>query len=774
MKYSFKELINIAELQELTDEFSKAASMPSAIVGMDGEILTGSGWQRICTDFHRRHPEVQKECIKSDTTIRKKLDKGETFVIYKCPRGLVDASSPIIIAGEHVANVFSGQVFLEPPDNAKEQFFRAQAKNFGFDEIEYIKAFREIPIFTEKKFRSALSFLAKLAQMIAKMGYIRLNELESVKALQESEGRLKSLFEESADAVLLYRDGLFVDCNQAAVEMLRLETKEQVLNYTPADISPELQPDGRRSKKKSVEMVELATIQGNHRFEWIHKRADGAEFPVEVMLTSMKRYDSHFFHVVLRDITENKQAKKKLEEIETRYQILTNRFADGIAIIQAGEYKFVNKAFSSMAGYPSPKHLVGKKFNQFISKDFTEQYNESTLMDIDADDVQDTIEYKFLSANGTEIWVEEKRNVINWDFAPALLCTIRDISEVKEREASSKEETKQLRQENVLLRSSLKERYRFQNIIGISPPMQRVYDQILSAANSDATVSISGESGTGKELVAKAIHDLSNRKGNSFVTINCGAIPEPLLESEFFGYKKGAFTGAVIDKHGFLDLADKGTLFLDEVGELSLGMQAKLLRAIDGGGYNPIGSNEKRTADFRIISATNRNLKEEVTKGNMREDFYYRVQVIPIKLPPLRERREDIPFLVEHFTQLFSDKSRFSKIPDQMMGEFYNYSWAGNVRELQNILLRFFSTGEFEFLGIANGVPRDKDGRPDEIINDEQDNLNQSVGKHEKEQLIKALRANNWHRLNAATQLGMSRSTLFRKIKKYGLTLTHK
>jgi PAS domain S-box-containing protein len=680
MKYSFKELINIAELQELTDEFSNTTSMPSAIVGMDGKALTESGFQRICTDFHRQHPEVQKECIKSDTKIRKKLDKGEGFVMYKCPRGLVDASSPIIIDGEHVANVFSGQVFLEPPDNTKEQFFRAQAREFGFDEIEYIRAFREVPVFTEKNFRSALFFLAKLAQMIAKMGYIRLNELESAKALQESEGRLKSLFEESADAVLIYRDGLFADCNQAAVDMLRLETKKQVLNCTPADISPELQPDGSRSKIKSVEMVELATTQGYHRFEWTHRRADGEEFPVEVMMTSMKKHGSHFFHVVLRDITENKEDKEKLEEIETRYQILTNQFADGIAIIQNDRYQFVNRSFSSMAGYDNPEHLIGKKYKQFISKDFIRQYNESIIFDTDADGVQNTIDYKFLSVNGTEIWVEEKRNEINWNFAPALLCTLRDITEIKQREASSKEETKQLRHENIQLKSSLKERYRFQNIIGISPAMQSVYDQILSAANSDAAVSISGESGTGKELVAKAIHDLSNRVGNSFVAINCGAIPEPLLESEFFGYKKGAFTGAVIDKHGFLDLADNGTLFLDEVGELSLSMQVKLLRAIDGGGYNPIGSNEKCTADFRIISATNQDLKAEVFKGNMREDFYYRIQVIPIKLPPLRERKEDIPFLVEHFTQLFSDKNKFGKIPDQMMGEFYNYTWAGNVR----------------------------------------------------------------------------------------------
>ncbi|CCK80981.1 sigma-54 interaction domain-containing protein [Desulfobacula toluolica] len=471
-------------------------------------------------------------------------------------------------------------------------------------------------------------------------------------------------------------------------------------------------------------------------------------------------------------IIERIQTNKKLKEIEARYQILTNRFADGIVIIQDGEYKFANNAFSSMAGYDSPEHVVGKRYNRFISRDFISKYDKSTIITSDSDDVQNTIEYQFVSKTKRIIWVEEKRNVISWNSSCALLCTLRDMTEKKKKEVSSIEETKQLRQENILLRSSLKERYRFRNIIGRSKTMQNVYDQILSAANSDANVSVFGESGTGKELVAKAIHDLSHREDNAFVTINCGAIPEPLLESEFFGYKKGSFTGAVIDKHGFLDLADNGTLLLDEIGELSLNMQAKLLRAIDGGGYNPIGSNEKRMADFRIIVATNKDLKKEVLKGNMREDFYYRIQVIPIKLPPLRERKEDIPFLVEHFTQMFSKTSQYDGVPDYIISEFYNYDWPGNVRELQNVLLRFFSTGVFEFLDVKNDMPTNSDNSCDLISSEHQD-LIKFVEACEKEHILKTLKKNNWHRINTAAQLGITRSTLFRKINKYGLMQIH-
>ncbi|WP_289022378.1 PAS domain-containing protein [Desulfobacter postgatei] len=189
MKYSFKELVDIEKLQELTDELYMITSVHSAIISMDGEVLTSSGGQRICTDFHRQHPQTLKECIKNDTKIRRNLNTAAPFVIHTCPRGLVDASSQIIIAGEHVANVFSGQVFLEPPDKTKEQFFREQAQKLGFDETEYIKAFREIPICTEKKFRAILSFLSKLAQMVAQLGDTRLNELESLTALQESKKR---------------------------------------------------------------------------------------------------------------------------------------------------------------------------------------------------------------------------------------------------------------------------------------------------------------------------------------------------------------------------------------------------------------------------------------------------------------------------------------------------------------------------------------------------------------------------------------------------------
>ena len=239
MKYTFKELIDVPKLQELTDELYTATSIPSAIVAMDGEIITGSGWQKICTDFHRKHPQIEKECIESDTIIRKKLDDGEPFVIYKCPRGLVDASSPIIIAGEHVANVFSGQVFLELCDETTERFFREQARKFGFDEAEYIKAFKKVPIFEEEKFRAGISFLAKLAQSITNNGLTRLRELEATEALRESEEKFRSLAENQHDVVWTVNENLEVDYISPSCFKMTGTTAEETIGKNPNEFYTE-------------------------------------------------------------------------------------------------------------------------------------------------------------------------------------------------------------------------------------------------------------------------------------------------------------------------------------------------------------------------------------------------------------------------------------------------------------------------------------------------------------------------------------------------------
>lgn len=345
---------------------------------------------------------------------------------------------------------------------------------------------------------------------------------------------------------------------------------------------------------------------------------------------------------------------------------------------------------------------------------------------------------------------------------------IMDIDEHKRMEETLRISEAHLLEENNRLRSSVEDRHRFGDIIGQSPLMQEVYELLLLAASSENNVILYGESGTGKELAAKVIHDMSARRNGSFVPINCGAIPENLLESEFFGYKKGSFTGAGADKKGLLDEADKGSLFLDEIGEIQTGFQVKLLRAIEGGGFTPVGGSEVHQPDFRIIAATNRNLTEKVKTGHMRSDFFYRVHVIPIYLPPLRNRTEDIPLLTEHFLKAYDRKIR-PRITSKIMDTLMNYTWPGNVRELQNVLYRFVTLKKLDLTGVAPSAEKTK---PEELKSVEVSpsaSLADAVAAFEKQQIIASLAENRWNRTKTAKNLGIGLRTLQRKIKQHAI-----
>ncbi len=362
---------------------------------------------------------------------------------------------------------------------------------------------------------------------------------------------------------------------------------------------------------------------------------------------------------------------------------------------------------------------------------------------------------------------------------------VMDITERKQTEESLKRSEAELKAQTDRLRSSLKGRLRFGNIVGKSPAMQTVYNSILKAAESSANVIVYGESGTGKELVSRTIHDLSRRGGRQFVTVNCGAIPENLLESEFFGYRKGAFTGAQADKPGFLDAAHEGTLFLDEIGELPLAMQVKLLRAIEGGGFTPIGSQDVILPDLRIIAATNRDLESQMHQGRIRRDFYYRIHIIPVYIPPLRERRADIPLLAHHFLELHTEEGAVAALPDTVMQAMMTHDWPGNVRELQNVVHRYVTLNELPIPASdrsripANASLPDGAGPWKEpskgfdphlpLTDNASARLADVMRAFEKRYLEKMLTTHHWHRSRVARQLGVDRRTLFRKIKSYGI-----
>jgi DNA-binding NtrC family response regulator len=253
-------------------------------------------------------------------------------------------------------------------------------------------------------------------------------------------------------------------------------------------------------------------------------------------------------------------------------------------------------------------------------------------------------------------------------------------------------ERKELEDENIHLRTALEERFTFANIIGKSAKMQEIFSIVQRIAKTMSTVLISGESGTGKELIARAIHYNSDRRGK-FVSINCGALPETLLESELFGHERGSFTGAVRDKRGLFHEADRGTIFLDEIGETSTAMQIKLLRVLQDRVVRKVGSNVEAAVDVRVIAATNRDLAESIREGTFREDLFYRINVIPIALPPLRQRQEDIPLLVDHFIEKFAVKMNVprKRISADAMRLIEKYPWPGNVRELENVIERMIA-----------------------------------------------------------------------------------
>ncbi len=330
----------------------------------------------------------------------------------------------------------------------------------------------------------------------------------------------------------------------------------------------------------------------------------------------------------------------------------------------------------------------------------------------------------------------------------------------------------QLLDENRYLRDFASETFRFESLVGRSRKMQEVFDLALQVARSDSTVLLIGESGTGKELLAKAIHQNSLRSGRPFVTINCGAIPENLVESELFGHRKGSFTGALTDRTGKFEAANEGTVFLDEVSELSPQVQVKLLRVLQEREIDKIGFPLPIKINVRILAATNRNLKNMVDDGRFREDLYYRLSVISIPLPPLRDRRDDIPLLVDHFITKHSERQHLPAISleDETLDALRRYHWPGNVRELENVIERLVVLGKGEPISPDKLPPDIRQQKssvsniglalPDEGI---------SLEAVEREILLQALEKQNWNQTRAAKYLDISRKTLIYRMEKFGL-----
>lgn len=331
--------------------------------------------------------------------------------------------------------------------------------------------------------------------------------------------------------------------------------------------------------------------------------------------------------------------------------------------------------------------------------------------------------------------------------------TFRDLSEIEN------------------LRSQINQKYRIGDLISRSNKMQAIFEILPLIAKSPSTVLILGETGTGKEIIARNIHNISDRRENPFVAINCSALPETLLEAELFGFTKGAFTGAIKDRKGKFELAHGGTIFLDEIGDMPLSLQGKLLRVLQERSFERLGSNKTITVDVRVISATNKDLKKMVSRGEFREDLYYRLNVVKIELPPLRERKEDIPLLVDHFISHFNNilKKDIKEISPEALSLLMAYDWPGNIRELENVIERACILCLEDKIDVIH--------LPEEIISKKivpHKDIKTTKKLIEKEVILSALKQNNFDPLKTASSLGIHKTTLYRKLKKLNISLSQK
>ncbi|MEW6535685.1 MAG: sigma-54 dependent transcriptional regulator [Candidatus Auribacterota bacterium] len=333
-------------------------------------------------------------------------------------------------------------------------------------------------------------------------------------------------------------------------------------------------------------------------------------------------------------------------------------------------------------------------------------------------------------------------------------------------------DNKILKEENQQLKQQLDAKYGLKNIIGTSEPMQRIFDIIKQVAPSRATVLIQGESGTGKELIAQAIHQLSPRKNYAFVPVHCAALSDSLLESELFGHEKGAFTGAIEQRVGRFEQADKGTLFLDEISEVSSAVQVKLLRVLQEQIFERVGSTKPISVDLRVVAATNKILEEEVHSNKFREDLFYRLNVVTINMPPLRERKDDIPLLIKHYMDIFCRENNREPIHFDLpaINVLQEYSWPGNIRQLRNLIENIVVLSRNNVIKVTD--------LPERIIRNNETALSagdttsaMNIRENEKNLIIRALKDTNGNRTEAAKLLGMSRRTLYRKMEGFNITV---
>jgi len=584
---------------------------------------------------------------------------------------------------------------------------------------------------------------------------------ERTEALRQSEAKFRELTDLLPQTVFeIDQNGRFKFINQFGLKTFGYSI-EDIQKISARELFYDT--DSKRVMENIKQIVQGVKLNPS---EYIALRKNGTTFPAIIYTSQVIQADTPVgLRGVIFDLTYIKRTEKALRDSQEHLNAVIQVF-EGFIYTVSKDYqiKFMNQKLKEHVGGNVSSNVcyqviygASHPCTWCVIKDV---FSGKTVRHENQNPLNGQWYYSIVSP------VRDPQGTIT-----ELQSIIIDITDRKIAEEALRQSEADLREENTRLKSSLKEVNQFGRLIGKSSAMRQIYDVVIKAALSEANVIIYGESGTGKELVAKTIHDFSKRNRSKFIPVNCAAIPDNLIESEFFGHKKGAFTGALMDKPGFFSLAEGGTLFLDEIGEINLNLQVKLLRAIAGDGYTPIGGSTTIKPNIRLIAATNKDLKELVNKGNIREDFYYRIHIIPVHLPPLRERKEDIPLLIQHFLQQLAEEETPPVVPVHIIKSMCNHHWRGNVRELENAVHRYVTLKEFDHTSASKSHKQEKVNSEKnyniDVDIDTQNSLKTILKNVEKQYIIKLLNENQWNRTKVAGMMGVDRRTLFRKIKDF-------
>jgi len=589
-------------------------------------------------------------------------------------------------------------------------------------------------------------------------------ESEQRKDSVHLEAVFESLFEFSPDAIVLADNQGRITKVNAQLERIFGYPRSELLGAFVEVLLPErfhaLHPVHRKAY-----VAQPRTRPMGIGLELYGRRRDGTEFPVDIMLSPVETPDGRVTLTVIRDISERKSAERALRQSEQKLRALFEFSPDAIVVTdKEGRLTEANAQVEKLFGYSreelmgqSVEILIPERFRQTHPAHRSQYYGKAGIRPMGRG-----LELYGRRKDGTEFPVDIMLGPIATAEGRVAMSIVRDLSEKKERE----EALRRAELERRYLEEELNTEHRFEDIIGESLGLRRVLKQVETVAATDVTVLILGETGTGKDLIARAIHELSSRRDRTLVKLNCAAIPTGLLESELFGHERGAFTGAITQKIGRLELANKGSLFLDEVGDLPVEIQPKLLRALQEKEFERLGGTRTIPVDARLIAATNRDLAKMVADKEFRSDLYYRLRVFPILVPPLRDRREDIPLLVRYFVDMHARKlnRRIETIPDEVMRALWEWDWPGNIRELENFIERAVILSK----GPGLRAPLSELEIPGGITVEMNSNLENADREHILRVLRQAKGAIGGPN-GAAVRLGLKRTTLNSKLKKLGI-----